>query len=97
MNVDFAKLSELGIAMVALLLFFIIIKEILRSSREAAKAQVVQQNATNQVVQDNTKAINKLSNTLEKNSLQEENYRKSLLDKVDDIQDKVSDIHDKVV
>ena len=86
MDFDVAKLSELGIGAVGIFLLYLIVRELIRHM-----------SGSNKVVQENTKAINKLANTLDKNSLQEEHFRRELVDTLNDVQDKVTDIHTKVV
>lgn len=80
------KLGELGVGVVGLLILLVVIRELLKYMAN-----------TNKVVQENTKAINKLASTLDKNSLQEEHFRRELLDTVSDTNEKVSEIHSKVV
>lgn len=90
---DPSKLGDLGIGVVAIFLLYLIIR-----------SQISQQVATNKVVQDNTKAITRLVNTLERNSLMEEGFRKDIMEQVQDtnvtvkdIQEKVTVLHGKVV
>lgn len=83
---DVTKLSELGIGAVGIFLLYLIIRELIKYM-----------STSNKVVQENTKAINKLVATLDKNSLQEEHFRRELIEKMNDVHGKVSDIHAKVV
>ena len=83
---DVTKVSELGIGAVGIFLLYLIIRELIKYM-----------STSNKVVQENTKAINKLVATLDKNSLQEEHFRRELIEKMNDVHGKVSDIHAKVV
>lgn len=94
---DPSKLGDLGIGVVALFLFYLIFRLLMSSHKAALELQVKQQDATNAVVQDNTKAINKLSNTLEKSNVLEEDFRKRVLEVAEDTRDMVQEIHNKVV
>lgn len=86
MEFDVTKVGELGVGVLGLLLLFIIVRELIKYM-----------SVSNKVVQENTKAINKLVATLDKNSLQEEHFRRELIEKMNDVHGKVSDIHAKVV
>lgn len=101
---DVAAMKDLGIGVIALFFLYMIIRTQMTNHKASLELQVQQQDATNKVVQDNTKVINKLANTLEKGNLLEEDFRRRLLEETNesktlllDIQDKVDDIHEKVV
>lgn len=94
---DVAVMKDLGIGIIALFFLYMII-------RSQMTTQVTQQNATNKVLQENSKSINKLANALEKGNLLDEEFRRSMIDSqkesrdmILDIQGKVDDIHEKVV
>ena len=101
---DIASMKDLGMGVIALFFLYMIIRSQMSTHKESMVLQVQQQEATNKVVQDNTKVINKLANTLEKGNLLEEDFRRRLLEETNEsktlllgIQDKVDDIHEKVV
>ncbi|MNN45625.1 hypothetical protein D3C81_1599710 [compost metagenome] len=52
---------------------------------------------TDKVVQANTKAINQLTLTLDRQTILDEQFRREMLSLSKDTNDKVKDIHDRVV
>ena len=93
---DLTKLASYGIAGVAIAalgITFLIVK-----------LMMTHMQATNAVVQANTKAINGLTKTLDRSSILEEQFREEIMElskgthrTVNDIHTKVKDIHVKVV
>ena len=78
-----AGIGEYGVGIAALIILFLIVKMIV--------------DILTKVLQENTKAINKLSGTLEKSNSRDELFHSEMLKIVNATHVKVSDIHKKVV